>query len=264
LNDRVDKSRLEGVSDVLEVWNDKNSIDNPNVKINKIDFVNQIASSFTPGPFYYYVFNFETMVMEYVHPTIKDVLGIDPKKFSIDYFFKILHPDDVEKMHEKEAAIIEFLFKKIAPEDLIRYKAVYVMRLQNSDGSYRKILHQARTINVSNDGKIQQVLGVHADITFLNNPVDHKVSFVGIDRPSYYSMDPKTMKFDDLTPEYDFTNREVQIIRFTAQGLKSEEIAEQLNLSVHTIKTHKKNILKKANVSNSMQLVANCIRSGVI
>ncbi|WP_448701962.1 response regulator transcription factor [Mucilaginibacter sp. AW1-3] len=41
------------------------------------------------------------------------------------------------------------------------------------------------------------------------------------------------------------SSRETELIRLIAEGMTNKEIAEKLFLSVHTIKTHRKNIIKK-------------------
>lgn len=51
------------------------------------------------------------------------------------------------------------------------------------------------------------------------------------------------------------TRREKQILRLTATGATNTEIAEQLNVSMHTVKTHIYNLFKKINVSNRIQAV---------
>lgn len=51
------------------------------------------------------------------------------------------------------------------------------------------------------------------------------------------------------------TEREVEVLRVMATGAKNTEIAERLNLSPHTIKTHIYNIFKKINASNRLQAV---------
>ncbi len=50
------------------------------------------------------------------------------------------------------------------------------------------------------------------------------------------------------------TNREEEIFRFICDGLKNNQIAEALNISIHTVKTHRKRILKKLDVNTSMEL----------
>lgn len=51
------------------------------------------------------------------------------------------------------------------------------------------------------------------------------------------------------------TDREIEVLKVMATGAKNTEIAERLNLSPHTIKTHIYNIFKKINASNRLQAV---------
>src|SRR5690606_24140298 len=71
-------------------------------------------------------------------------------------------------------------------DDLFSYKTVYVMRLKHTNGTYKTILHQVSVLSASDEGKIQQVLGVHTDITYLNIPINHNVSFISTKKPSYH------------------------------------------------------------------------------
>ncbi|TNC92823.1 MAG: hypothetical protein CSH36_02515 [Thalassolituus sp.] len=51
------------------------------------------------------------------------------------------------------------------------------------------------------------------------------------------------------------TRREKQILQLTATGATNTEIAEALNVSMHTVKTHIYNLFKKIGVSNRIQAV---------
>ncbi len=52
------------------------------------------------------------------------------------------------------------------------------------------------------------------------------------------------------------TKRELDILKFMALGLGSKEMAARLNISEYTVKTHRKNLLKKYNASSGGELVA--------
>lgn len=58
--------------------------------------------------------------------------------------------------------------------------------------------------------------------------------------------------------------REVEIIQLVAEGLSNKEIAERIFLSVHTITTHRKNIMSKLGVNNTAGLVMFAIRQNLI
>ncbi len=50
--------------------------------------------------------------------------------------------------------------------------------------------------------------------------------------------------------------REVEILKLIATGMSSVKIADNLHISVHTVNSHRKNILKKLKLSSPAQLVA--------
>ncbi len=64
--------------------------------------------------------------------------------------------------------------------------------------------------------------------------------------------------YDTVTP------REKEILELIADGLTNEEIAEKLGLSVHTVQTHRSNILEKLGLHNRAQLVTYAARVGLI
>jgi DNA-binding NarL/FixJ family response regulator len=59
------------------------------------------------------------------------------------------------------------------------------------------------------------------------------------------------------------TTREKTIIQFLLNGLSSEEIAKQLSISTHTVKTHRKNILLKLDVKNTSELISRAKDLGI-
>lgn len=58
--------------------------------------------------------------------------------------------------------------------------------------------------------------------------------------------------------------REIEIIQLVAEGLSNKEIAERLFLSVHTVTTHRKNIMSKLGINNTAGLVMFAIRQNLI
>jgi len=51
------------------------------------------------------------------------------------------------------------------------------------------------------------------------------------------------------------SDRETEILHFIAKGMSNKEIAILLELSVHTIMTHTKNIYRKLNVNSRSEAV---------
>ncbi len=51
------------------------------------------------------------------------------------------------------------------------------------------------------------------------------------------------------------TNREMDVLKLIGDGMSTPEIAEELFVSSHTVRTHRKSLLSKAAVRNSLELV---------
>ncbi len=58
--------------------------------------------------------------------------------------------------------------------------------------------------------------------------------------------------------------REIQIIQYISQELSTQEIADQLHLSPHTINAHRKRILKKLEAKTPIGLVLQALRHQLI
>ena len=258
-------NKNQGISKVMGVWESENKILKPVKKELYLEIIEQMANLFAVGSFYYFILDFENLEVNLVSDSIKPILGIEPGKYTINTILEIVHPEDIEKMHEKEKAAGDFLFHQIPKEHIPFYKVVYLLRLRHTDGTYKTILHQSKTILLSEDGKIQKVLVIHTDVTYLNMPIDHRISFVSNSLPSYHSLQVgESIKQLHNKCSNLLTSREMEIIKLLSQGKNFNEMASLMCLSPHTINTHKRNILKKTNSRNTTELVARCIREGVI
>lgn len=56
------------------------------------------------------------------------------------------------------------------------------------------------------------------------------------------------------TKKQGLSQREVEVLQAIAQGLNSPQIAEKLFISVHTVRTHRKNIIKKLKLEGGYDL----------
>ena len=60
------------------------------------------------------------------------------------------------------------------------------------------------------------------------------------------------------------SKREVDVLKLASKGMASKEIADKLNISIHTINNHRRNMLERCNCKNILQLVDIAVKSGVI
>ena len=69
---------------------------------------------------------------------------------------------------------------------------------------------------------------------------------------------------DPFWARYQLTRREVEMIRLLAKSLSSKEIAETQSVSVHTVETHRRNIMHKLGVQNVAGIVAFAYENGIL
>ncbi|MFN7912356.1 MAG: DNA-binding response regulator [Bacteroidota bacterium] len=60
------------------------------------------------------------------------------------------------------------------------------------------------------------------------------------------------------------TERETEIIKAIAEGLSNKLIADKLNLSTHTVNTHRKNIMQKLGVNNTAGVVMFAVKNNLL
>lgn len=60
------------------------------------------------------------------------------------------------------------------------------------------------------------------------------------------------------------TERERQVYHLLAEGHSNKEIAGRLNLSVHTVETHRARIMEKLEVHSTAELVLSAVRRGLL
>ena len=60
------------------------------------------------------------------------------------------------------------------------------------------------------------------------------------------------------------TDREIEVLRLVAQGLGNKEIAAELDLSEHTVKTHLRHILDKLHLRSRAHAAAYAVQAGLV
>ena len=66
----------------------------------------------------------------------------------------------------------------------------------------------------------------------------------------------------ELGGSTELSDREMQIIKYVGRGLASSEIAQKLGVSIHTVNSHRKNILKKLGLKSPTELIIYAVDKG--
>lgn len=84
---------------------------------------------------------------------------------------------------------------------------------------------------------------------------------------SYISTPLRRFLIDDLPATRaarDLTAAEMRVLRVIGDGSDNQEAAEKLGLSIATVQTHRRNIMRKLRVSTSAKLVRESVRLGLV
>ena len=115
--------------------------------------------------------------------------------------------------------------------------------------------------------------GANGFLTKDAHPKDVKNAIYSVRDSGYYS-NPKTTqvmmkglsswKSGDRKPQISFTDREMAVLKLICLGKGTTDVADELCLSVHTISTHRKNILRKLGVNSAAEVILYAVNSSLI
>ncbi|WP_108423679.1 LuxR C-terminal-related transcriptional regulator [Flagellimonas amoyensis] len=258
---------------VVDIWKShSNYLAKKSVELKAVNIVDYMANLFCPGPYYYYIIDSPTLTLDVVSDSVQTLLGIAPNDLSLDRFINAIHPDDLDFFLRCEDVVAHFLKNCITPDKIVNYKITYSLRERVANGTYRLFLMQTITLKTTENGALLKVFGTHTDINHITSVGNRKLSLIGLNgEPSFLEIDVfEDHVFDNFVPfDYEiqrpsFTKRELEVIRLLAKGRSTDEVSKELNISIQTVFTHRKNILRKSNAKNTSELVADCIRKGYI
>jgi len=216
-----------------------------------------------PGQ-YYYLINIVTQQFDYTAPGITTVLGINPADFDLFTLYSMIHPDDQEGMKWKEKNACDILFRRNRATERTGYRISYVFRIITGTGTEKKILHQAGLLS-DGRGTCSHLICTHTDISHLDKERYDCISFIGRDGVSaIYAPETILPGQREVVHTPDVSVREREILQQLAMGLSSKQIAGQLNISLHTVDTHRRNLLRKTGTKNTLQLTVWCAKLGII
>jgi DNA-binding CsgD family transcriptional regulator len=224
----------------------------------QLDFHKRLLSIFQPGSYYYFIFNMYRSEFDFVSPSITDVLGYTPEETTVMFIMNNIHPDDKPYFLKFEQRVTEF-YMSLPYEKIKSYKMQYDYRLRTSQNKYVRVLQQMVQIDYDKDN-FYRSLCMHTDISHIKQEGTPSFSIIGLDdEPSYYNVNIA----GEFRQSFDlFTKREREILKCIVEGSNSKQIADQLSISLHTVSTHRKNILSKANAQTPVDLVSKAINEG--
>jgi DNA-binding CsgD family transcriptional regulator len=186
------------------------------------------------------------------------IIGLSPEQVDTSTFFVLAHPDDQELLNRAQAKLYKQGQELYNRENGISIVSVLI-RERNGDGDYIDLVLQTYSFYSE----------LHKTVFTLIAATEPGITNSESDGMHYYYAgdNPAMFRYPDLAllkEGYHFSRRELEILKLIAAGLSSEQIAATLFLSVNTVDTHRRHLLKKASSATTHDLVIQLRENGVL
>lgn len=198
----------------------------------------------------------------FYHKGFENALGYDVDRLTADFFIRNIHPSDLGMYFCVSKALLSFVMHH--SKDLIPFKSSFNInyRVRKQDGSYVSVLRQSTPFLKNKDNKVEAYISICTDISNITDNNRVKWNIYGPKSEQFPYFLKQQIKGSD--EEKRFSDRELDILRLLGSGYSSTEIAEKLFISNNTVNTHRKNLMRKANVNKTIDLLFYAKENGYI
>ena len=189
----------------------------------------------------------QTPSVQYVNANWATIFGYDQeemKKTTLPGFLTLVHPDDIHAVQKCFAFI-----NASEPYDPLLYRFELHYRLRHKKNHYVNITDEKLAMKTRS--------GKYIYINCLRD-VSSEARFHEVNMNIYQYVRKEFRKVQTYSPrqnQSDFTPRQKDIVNLIEKGFSNQEIAEQLSVSVNTVRNHKSLLFRKANVKSSIELL---------
>ena len=193
---------------------------------------------------------------EYISKNFTSCTGLSRDKLlkgGMDYYWSLFHPDDINLWLKSLTDLMKFTMTELNDDQRKRMSYTWNYRIKTANNSYVNIIQNTTPIQFDEtnkpiigmahytvlDGNVK--LDICASAKYLNEKNEYETLF--------YQNVSNTNLLDAIS------NRERDVVRLLITKKTSEEIADNLNISKHTVDTHRRNILKKLNINSTFELI---------
>ena len=205
---------------------------------------------------FFCITNTQDLSFEFVSKNIEACIGINKhvlEEKGMRYLWSLMHPDDIDKWLQALDGLMKFTLAEIPEEDRSLMSYTWNYRLKNHEGKYVNVIQNTTPLEFDETNK--PIIGL-AHYTVLDSEISLEVcaSAKRLNANNEY----ETVYFNTYSQKLlseGISNRERDIIRLLVLNKTSKEIADSLSISPNTVDTHRRNILKKLNISSTGELI---------
>jgi DNA-binding CsgD family transcriptional regulator len=197
-------------------------------------------------------------------PNFGEMLGFDIKQIEEKgqvFLDAKIHSDDIVALRQNGILLLK-LFYQFSSDEKANYKLINEYRILNADNKYTRVIEQHQLLELDIYGNIWLSLSI-IDIS-PNQEINEGIKSQLLNFRTGKVIPFEGEKKSNKTINIGLTKKEIQILRMVKDGLLSKEISGQLNISLHTVNTHRQRVLEKLGANNSMEAVVFASKLGLL
>ncbi|MCA0382102.1 MAG: LuxR C-terminal-related transcriptional regulator [Bacteroidetes bacterium] len=234
--------------------------------IDRLGFQNLSQQSQAPV---LYIADYSKNKYLYIDPSAELILGFKNSWLADSgpsFFVSLMHPDDFHILSKKITPVNLQFLKTFVKKEYGLYSFTINFRLKSSNGTYRKFIQRHSYPVVDKSGIPIIVAGFIIDVTHFkkDNSIIHTIEKIA--SPTMQAAPEliyKNVYFPSSTKSA-FSERELEVLMLILEGLGNKVIADKLNISIHTIRNHRKSLLRKSGASTVTELIRYAIDNGLL
>ncbi len=200
-------------------------------------------------------FDYRKLSLAFFTGNIEELTGYPASMFrakGMETSFAMIHPEDRTELFRFQKIVFDS-FHRLTMEEKHTFEFSYTTRwIHRKTNAITWVLGKVRPYLIDSAGNFAMDLHI---IMKLHTPP----KTIGYDWNYSFQQEDGTRIFvsknSPSSRAISLTKKEKEIVKLILEGKESKEIAEELNISVNTVGTHRKNILKKLKARNVGEMV---------
>lgn len=229
------------------------------LNINRDDlFILELEKRLKASGQYFHIADMLQMKVLFASEASWNFINHAPEEVHISTFFMRTHPDDQVRHNLARTKTVKIAQDLFISKDGFAIHSSFFKQLHPA-GHYYPLLYQAYLFYNPPPTETVYFLLVLTDLTSFTINKHRYHYYLGNDLSMFRFPDQKL-----LLVGHNFSEREFEILKLIALGMGSEQIADKLSLSVNTVNTHRRNLLKKTKKSTTHELVIELQEHGIL
>jgi hypothetical protein len=196
------------------------------------------------------IFDYSTNQYRYVSDNIKEVTGFRWNEMIQKLQMGGHYSPDTHKIDRVNKQLTK-LYTEASNHEKAQFTAIFDYRLTLTPPHNVRILEYITPLLLDENGHLLLSLHVYSNINHLKKADANSILSVHLpEQNHYYSISDYRMD------EIFFGQREQEIMEYSDKNLLSKEIAHAINLSVHTVDTHLRNLRDRLGVTSTNALIS--------